>query len=189
MPTEKVYISADQLLNDAFLLGKMVIDDGFYPDMLIALWRGGTPVAIAIQELLVYQGHPHLHFAIKTSHYAGIERRHDRVVVESMEPVRAALRDGMGVLVVDDVFDTGLSLDQVIMALSSSANDLDIRLATPYFKPTNNQTLRRPDYYLHATDQWIVFPHELIGLENAEILSGKPELVSLKEVLTTSRGN
>ena len=34
----------------------------------------------------------------------------------------------------------------------------DIKVATPYFKPTKNKTGRKPDFYLHETDEWLVFP-------------------------------
>ena len=38
---------------------------------------------------------------------------------------------------------------------------------------------RIPDYYIHETDQWLVFPHELQGLSMDEIRANKPELDSL----------
>jgi hypothetical protein len=31
-----------------------------------------------------------------------------------------------------------------------------------------------PDYYVHATEQWLVFPHELVGLSAEEIRAHKP---------------
>ena len=52
-------------------------------------------------------------------------------------------------------------------------------LATPYFKPTKNKTNREPDFYLHETDQWLVFPHELDGLTIDEIKKNKPEMEDL----------
>ena len=58
-------------------------------------------------------------------------------------------------------------------------NTPEIRVATPYFKPTKNKTDRTPDYFIHETDQWLVFPHELQGLSMDEIKENKPELDSL----------
>ena len=58
-------------------------------------------------------------------------------------------------------------------------NTPEIRVATPYFKPGKNQTDKEPDYYLHKTDQWLVFPHELEGLSEDEIKANKPELTEL----------
>jgi len=38
-----------------------------------------------------------------------------------------------------------------------------------------------PDYYIHETDQWLVFPHELSGLSPEEIASAKPEVAALAD--------
>ena len=54
--TQKTYLSAQQLIEDSFRLGARVISSGFQPTIMIAIWRGGTPMGIAIQELLAYQG-------------------------------------------------------------------------------------------------------------------------------------
>ena len=64
----------------------------------------------------------------------------------------------------------------------------EIRIATPYFKPGNNRTGRSPDYFLHQTDDWLVFPHELDGLSLAEIRSNKPELATLLPLLADELG-
>ena len=45
---EKIYLPAQQLLEDSFRLGADIIQDGFRPTMMIAIWRGGVPMGIAI---------------------------------------------------------------------------------------------------------------------------------------------
>ena len=60
-------------------------------------------------------------------------------------------------------------------------NTPTIKVATPYFKPEKNKTERKPDYYLHKTDKWLVFPHELEGLTRQEMLDFKPELSEILE--------
>ena len=84
-------------------------------------------------------------------------------------------------LIVDDVYDSGMSVSKVISDLEFACkkNTPEIRVATPYFKPTKNKTDRTPDYFIHETDQWLVFPHELQGLSMDEIKENKPELDSL----------
>jgi hypoxanthine phosphoribosyltransferase len=79
---------------------------------------------------------------------------------------------------VDDVHDTGHSIQQIISDLRSACkkNTPEIRVATPYFKPEKNLTDNVPDYYLHETNKWLVFPHELDGLEVQEMIDSKPEL-------------
>ena len=46
-------------------------------------------------------------------------------------------------------------------------------------KPNKNKTNRVPDYYLHETDKWLVFPHELDGLTLDEIKDHKHEIKDL----------
>lgn len=172
---DKLYLSANQLLDDGFEIGFRILESGYRPDLLLAIWRGGTPVAIAVQELLSYCQVPHHHFPIRTRHYSGIDQRHDEVVVEGLDTALAVGGSPQRILIVDDVHDTGLSIARVIADLEAHFTNAppEIRVATPYFKPGRNRTQRIPDYYLHATEQWIVFPHELIGLSPGEILAGK----------------
>ena len=49
----------------------------------------------------------------------------------------------------------------------------DIRIAKPFYKPTQNQIGRTPDYYLCETDRWLVLPYELTGLSMQEIREHK----------------
>jgi len=51
-----------------------------------------------------------------------------------------------------------------------------IKVATPWYKPGNNATGRVPDYYLHETGRWLVFPHEVTGLTEDELAAGKRRL-------------
>ncbi len=89
-------------------------------------------------------------------------------------------------LIVDDVFDTGLSVRAIIDELHQRARrnmPHDVRVATPWFKPSNNLTDMTPDYYIHETDRWLVFPHELQGLTRAEIVANKPGMAVILEEL------
>lgn len=183
--SDKLFLDANSLLNDAFLLGRQILASGYRPDILIALWRGGTPVAIAIQELFAYQGIPHDHYAVKTRHYTGIDQRANEILIEGLEPVLTNVSAATRLLIVDDVFDTGLTLARLVEEIKrlSAVRDDNIRLATPWYKPANNQTLLLPDYYIHTTDRWIVFPHELQGLDGAEINAGKTTLPALRDFL------
>ena len=82
-------------------------------------------------------------------------------------------------LIVDDVFDTGHTIEVVIRTLREKARrntPHEIRVAVPFYKPSRNRTDRVPDYYLHETDQWIKFPHSLEGLTSDEIERWRPAL-------------
>ena len=179
---EKQYIKAQELLDDSFRLGLKVLDSGFLPDFIVGIWRGGTPVGITVQELLEHNGIISDHISIRTSSYEGIEQRIKHIRVHGLNYIVKKADADDHLLIVDDVYDTGLSIKAVIdslIRLSRRNTPHDIRLATVYFKPGNNRTDRRPDYYIHETDKWLVFPHELKGLSPEEIARHKPEIARI----------
>ena len=180
---EKHFIQADQLLKDSYNLAWKIFESGFKPNYIIGVWRGGAPIGIAVQEFLDFLGIPSDHIAIRTSYYSGIDSRKDEVQVYGLNYVIRKLESEDSLLIVDDVYDTGMSINKVISDLKTACkkNTPEIRIATPYFKPEKNKTDRVPDYYIHQTDQWLVFPHELQGLSMDEIKKNKPELESLVE--------
>jgi hypothetical protein len=177
----KYYISAQQLLEDSFRLAWQVFESGYRPNYIVGVWRGGAPVGIAVQELLDVLGVNADHIAIRTSSYTGIGQRDRHVKVHGLSYIIRQLESEDSLLIVDDVHDTGLSIDQVIHDLHRACkkNTPEIRIATPYYKPGNNKTDRVPDYYIHETADWLVFPHELHGLTVEEIRANKPELASI----------
>jgi hypothetical protein len=188
---EKMFIQAQELLRDSFLLGKSIIDSGFRPDFIVGIWRGGTPVGIAVQELLDYAGIPTDHIAIRTSYYTGIESTQSKVQVHGLGYLIRKLNQEDNVLIVDDVFDTGMSIEAVITDLRERCRrnmPNDLRIATPWYKPTKNRTGRAPDYFIHQTDKWLVFPHELQGLSSDEVTIGKPEIADIVNGLGDSCG-
>ena len=182
--SDKQFISAQQLLQDSFNLGLQVIEGGFRPNFIVGVWRGGTPVGIAVQELLDYVGLKSDHIAIRTSLYTHMERRRKQVRVHGLGYVIDKMNHADSLLIVDDVFDTGLSMQGILKNLEKRCRrnlPHDIRVATTYFKPSNNLTDLAPDYYVHETDQWLVFPHELDGLNDEELKSHKPDFAPLAE--------
>lgn len=183
--SEKQYIDAQQLLDDSFNLGLKILESGYVPNFIVAIWRGGTPVGIAVQELLDYFGIHTDHISIRTSLYKGIEERESQVQVHGLGYVVKNVKATDSLLIVDDVHDTGLSIQQVIADIRTECqlNTPDIRVATPYYKPGNNKVGRVPDYYLHETDKWLVFPHELAGLSVKEIVDNKPGVDTLRAML------
>ena len=179
---EKQYVSAEQLLDDSFRLGMQILESGFRPHFIVGIWRGGAPVGITVQELLDFFGIHTDHIAIRTSFYKGIEERDSRIRVHGLQYVIDNVDADEGLLIVDDVFDTGLSIEAVIANLRQRARrntPTEIRVATAYFKPESNRTDRVPDYFIHETDKWLVFPHELNGLSREEILNRKPGVESI----------
>ena len=175
---EKHFIKSGTLLEDSFKLAWKVFESGYRPNYIVGVWRGGAPIGIAVQELLDVLGVESDHIAIRTSYYSGLGQTNQKVLVYGLSYIIKKLESEDSLLIVDDVFDTGNSVDQVIrdIEIACKKNTPEIRIATPYFKPNKNKTSRRPDYFIHETDKWLVFPHELEGLTAKEIEENKPEL-------------
>lgn len=178
MADDKIYISANELLADSFRLGWQVIDSGFAPTHVVGIWRGGAPVGIAVQELLEYHGQPCDHIAIRTSSYVGIDSPTAQVRVFALGHLIDTVNPGDRLLVIDDVFDSGRSIDALLRELRQRCRHntpRDIRIATVWWKPARNRTALKPDFWVHQTDAWLVFPHEINGLTTAEIRRHKPD--------------
>jgi len=47
-------------------------------------------------------------------------------------------------------------------------------VATVYYKPGKRKVDLVPDYFIHKTNDWLVFPHELEGLTREEVSANKP---------------
>ena len=105
---EKTYISADQQLRDSFRMARAIYDSGWHPDFLVGLWRGGTPIAIAIHEYFVFRGHKLLHMPVKCSSYTGNKQSHE-LQIDFPENFMDNIHEGSKVLIVDDTFDSGLT--------------------------------------------------------------------------------
>jgi len=184
----KIYISAQQLMEDSLELGRQVLESGFRPNYIVGVWRGGTPVGIAVQELLDFYGVETDHISIRTSSYQGMVRNESsNVRVHGLSYLTRAMNYDDSLLIVDDVFDTGLSVKAILDYLKTRSRrnmPEDVRVATAYFKPSRNRTDFEPDYTAHKTDDWLVFPHELDGLTLDEIKQNKPHLVSVIDSLS-----
>lgn len=174
---DKTFITPAQLLKDSYELGVRIFESGYRPTFIVGVWRGGTPVGIAIQEVLELCKCPTDHFAIRTSSYDAKMQQSDMVQVFGLQHMADVIDVDDKLLIIDDVFDSGRSVEAIINKLHEKCRrntPADIRVATIYYKPNKNKTPRVPDFYLHETDQWLVFPHELRGCSQAEMRAHKP---------------
>ena len=115
MSEPKRFISPQQLMEDSLELGRQILESGFRPDYIVGVWRGGTPVGIMVQELLDFYGVHTDHISIRTSSYAGVDARVEAPVrVHGLSYLTKKLESEDSLLIVDDVFDTGLSVKAVI---------------------------------------------------------------------------
>lgn len=183
---DKHYLDANELLELSFALANQIIESGFVPTHMVGIWRGGAPIGIAVQELLEARGIECDHIAIRTSSYMGIGKQARTVKVYALGYLIDTLNAEDSLLIVDDVFDTGKSVEAFINELKKRCRrnmPSTIRIATVFYKPSKNQTELTPDFYMHKTEDWLIFPHELDGLTETEIRANKPcadEILKLK---------
>lgn len=185
---EKRFLSADELLRDSFRLAVQVLESGYRPHLVIGLWRGGAPVAIAVHEALDYFGVAAAHVPLYTSLYTGIGQRREAVQIGGLDEIAARDLRNKRILVVDDVFDTGLTLQRVLESLDTriGGRNHEVKTATVWWKPASNLTTLVPDFFVHESAEWIVFPHELAGLSIAEVLERKPGTEALRAWISRS---
>ncbi len=175
---DKQFISAQSFLESSLVLSNKIIKSGFKPNFIIALWRGGTFPGCVVQEVMKCFGIENDHIAIRTSGRDENNKVKDKIEVYGLNYIARKITKSDKLLIVDDVYDSGLSIKAVIDKLKEKTKENfpeDIRIATVYYKPLNNKTNKNPDYYVHITNNWLVLPHEFMGLNKEELLSKGPE--------------
>jgi hypoxanthine phosphoribosyltransferase len=129
-------------------LAQTIADDGFEPDIVLAVARGGLTVAGALAYALAVKNC----FAMNVEFYTGVDERLD---VPVMLPPTLDLLDirGLQVLVADDVADTGKTLELVRGVIAEHV--AEARCAVLYQK---SRSVIDAEYVWRHTDRWINFP-------------------------------
>ena len=165
MTSNKQFISEEALLQDAYRLGVQIADSDFKPTFIVGLWRGGSVVGIAVQECLQYLGIETDHIAIRTS-YRGmhsyqqmVDNPEQEIRVHGTQYLLETLNQGDGLLIVDDVFSSGLTTQAVINRLSKRLKlntPRNIKIATPWYKPRTIAQITHPiSIYTPPTTGWL----------------------------------
>jgi len=131
-------IAADDLLRDSFQLAAHIYEAGFEPDCLVGLGRGGSAGGIAVQEGLDYFGTKTDHIAIRTSYtgaaaYSQMVNKAGSIRVHGLQYLLENLSAHHSLLLVDDVYSTGSSVNAVIKQLARKTRrnlPNDIRVGT-----------------------------------------------------------
>lgn len=135
----------DMLLNQA----KKIRSDGYSPDIIVGIARGGLVPSRILADLLETRD-----FAIITiEYYVGIAQTQREPILKQCLHTQLT---GKKVLLVDDVSDCGKSLQLAKKHLEDQCAK-EIKIATIYCKPGTATT---PDYFEKETSHWIVFPWE-----------------------------
>jgi len=167
-----LHVSPDDFLLDTFRLGRKVYDTGFRPKHVLSIWRGGTPVGLGVDAFFRSKGVFLNHTTIATESYTGI-REQSEVTVKGLEHVVEVVCREDGLLIVDDVIETGHTVQRIVESLRERARanaPEDIRIATIHRKPERMVFEDIPTITLEDLpgDLWIDYPHELSDLVTPE---------------------
>lgn len=150
---EREILTWDQFGDASRDLARAILADGFVPDVVVAIARGGLLPAGAIAYGLGVKNCG----ALNVEFYTGIG-----TVLDAPEVLRPDLDidflEGRRVLLVDDVADSGRTLALAVKLLRDRGADM--RSVVIYTKPT---TIVRPDYSWKDTPLWIDFPWSARG--------------------------
>ena len=179
----KQFLTEQDVMEDSFRLGVRIFNSGFRPTFIVGLWRGGSTVGIYVQECLQTLGIETNHISIRTS-YEGLSAYNEavnnpdrQVRVHGTQYLLENLNMNDSLLIVDDVFSTGMNVHAVIARLESRLKrnmPKALKVAALWYKPASRRTERSPDYFQHKTDNWLVLPYELTGLTSSELEQHKP---------------
>lgn len=189
----KVFLPYDKVRNDALKLAKRIYDDDFSPDVIYVPLRGGAYMGNVISEFfkIVHVGRrPVFYAAVVARSYTDVHTNH-QVRVDGWTYDPEHLRTGDRILFVDDIFDTGRTINYLVETiLEKGLPKEDVRVAVHDYKRVHYRAPLpiQPDYWCHLMevrspddDTWIHYmSHELVGLSDQEVdqhyLSADPEL-------------
>jgi len=134
-------------------LAREIANDGFRPDIVLAIARGGLTVAGALAYALGVKNCG----AMNVEFYTDVGETLDVPVVLPPTLAPVDIR-GLRVLIADDVADTGKTLELVRKEIAEHVNET--RCAVLYVKPWSIIT---PEYAWARTDRWINFPWSVDG--------------------------
>lgn len=144
-----LYVTWEEIEEASSELAKKIIESGFKPDVIVGILRGGIiPARLLADELGVEEMG-----VMEVKLYKGVGIRRDKPYLK--QPLIADVF-GKNVLVVDDISDTGLTLQLALNAITLYGPK-SVRSATLFIKPWTKLV---PDYYSKTTDKWVVFPWE-----------------------------
>ncbi len=202
----KEFLPYETVRDNALKLAKRIRDDGFEPDVIYVSLRGGAYMGNVISEyfkILRGSGRPVFYAAVVARSYADV-KKNGAVRVDGWTYSPEHLRTGDKVLLVDDIFDSGMTINHLVgIILEKGIPREDVKVAVHDYKrflDRKDQLPIQPDYYcrIHEIagpeeDRWIHYmSHELVGLEKDELekhyYARDPELREVLSILEGKKG-
>ena len=182
---KKEFLPYNKMRDNAIKLSYRIFQDGFIPDVIYVSLRGGAYLGNIISEYfkaIRRNDRPVFYAAVVARSYTDI-RQQDQVMVDGWTYDPDYLRNGDKILLVDDIYDTGRTINHLAeIIMQKGIPRKDIRIAVHDYKyfsyiPDSEQLPLVPDYYCRkhtipdpAGDYWIHYAsHELIGLTPEEL--------------------
>jgi hypothetical protein len=166
MDGKKRLIKPEEEFNLSLQLAKKIWNGGYRPTHIVALWRGGCVPGTVVQSYFKKMGLACDHIAIRTSSYKGKEQSTPEVY--NLGYLSKAVTPSSKILFIDDIFDSGRTMDAVIHALAQKP---ECKVGVLFSKPANRKVSFVPDYWVEETDKWLVFPHEIDEMTDEEFHS------------------
>jgi uncharacterized protein len=193
----KEFVSFETVRNNSLKLAHTIHEGGFEPDVVYVSLRGGAYVGNVMSEYfkVVRRGsRPVFYAAVVARSYSDI-REQDLVMVDGWTYSPEYLRSGDKVLLIDDIFDSGNTINHLVdIILRKGLPRDDVRVAVHDYKvrtylPDDHPV--HPDYYCRKhvierpeDDHWIHYmSHELVGLAKQEISENYTEDAEVSEIL------
>jgi hypoxanthine phosphoribosyltransferase len=129
-------------------LAEAVAADGYRPDMILGIARGGLLVAGGVGYALGVKNT----FTMNVEFYTGVDERLELPMILPPVPDLVDFQETR-LLIVDDVADTGATLQLVQEFCAGKV--AEVRCAVLYEKP---RSIVRCEYVWRRTDRWIIFP-------------------------------
>jgi hypoxanthine phosphoribosyltransferase len=145
---EREWMTWDELGEGSRSLAEQVAEDGYVPDIVLGIARGGLLVAGAVAYALDLKNT----FTMNVEFYTGVDERLEMPMILPPVPDLVDLAEAR-VLVADDVADTGQTIALVKDFLAGKV--AEARVAVLYEKPAS---VVHSEYVWRRTDRWIVFP-------------------------------
>jgi hypoxanthine phosphoribosyltransferase len=174
----KEFIPYDVVRNNALKLAHRIYHSNFVPDVIYVSLRGGAYLGNVISEyfkIVRTDSRPVYYAAVVARSYTGVGTA-DSIKVEGWTYAPEHLRIGDKVLLVDDIFDSGRTINylaNIILEKGIPRHDFKVAVHDyKYFYDKREQLPVQPDFWcrkhdlsIHDEDMWIHYlSHELVGL-------------------------